>query len=527
MENGNSTGNINKPASNNNPDSTDSDSKPIEAVGFEQIAPAQVTLTAAPEPEEKQHWTKTYRNQLLALAALVLLLLGVFFVLPNTIEPVDKEVVADAVKPAKPAGNIESPWRDAQLAKERREAQEILSEMLKLQTSLEDKAVEQWATDAYKQALETATSADTLYRQREFTQAQGQYREALNQFNALLTQAVQVFSESLTEGATAVEAGEAEQALAAYQLALAIDPISADANAGLARAQVLEQVLALLHQGELLQKTGHFEEAQKQYLQAQTLDSASPPVQTKLVEIKQAILERDFTEAMSSGYAALNSQAFDKAIGAFKSALTLKPNAVEVRTALDQTRNQKTQSQIQRLLTQAQAQEAQEGWQLAADAFKKALALDSSLVQARIGQIRTQARADFDKEIVSALSQPERLATDSVYRQTQQLFSDAKAMQNPGPRLQQQTVELAKLLQVAVTPIAIRLQSDNETDVTLYKVGHLGNFVTHEMTLKPGRYTAVGTRDGYRNVRQEFTVSAEKPQQTIVIQCVEKVSLDG
>ena len=481
-----------------------------------------------PPLEARPHWSKTYRRQLIGLGALLLVLAGVIFVLPQMVAPVEKAKVADAVQPAKPTAKLESPWRDAQLAKVRREAQDILSPMLALQQQLEDKSVQRWAADAYERALATAMAADADYRQREFSDAKAKYQLAHEKFQTLLTQSAQVLSDTLRQGQTAIEAGDAAQALAAFDLALAIDAQNSDAQQGQARAQVLEQVLGLLRKGELLQQSGFLEQAQAEYRQAQSLDAVSPPVQQKLADVKQAILERDFTEAMSAGYSALNAGNFNKARQSFKRAQGLKPGAGEVNAALTQTDNRQTQQQIQQLLSQATQHERNEQWQPAADAFGKALALDSSLVKARIGQIRTQARADFDGQILAILDKPERLASDAVYRQAQQLHADARAMQNPGPRLQRQALALAEQLQLAVTPVPVRLQSDNATDVTLYRVGHLGQFAQRDMSLKPGRYTAVGTRLGYRDVRQEFTVSPlGGSQQTIVIQCVEPIASEG
>jgi len=501
----------------------------VPGTDFEPIAPAPVTLTAAPPPDSDNNrsWFQTYRNPLLGLAALLVLLLVVIFILPKAVQPVDREKVAEAVKPANPAGKIESPWRDAQLAKERREAQEILSQLLKLQKGLEEKSVERWAPDLYQKALDTAGAADTNYRQREFNQAQTQYRDALTQFEALDAKADTVLQDKLQQGADALVNGEADTALDAFDLALAIDPKHEAGLQGRARAEVLEQVLELLRKGELLQKTQFLEQAQQSYQQALTLDPSSPPASAKVAEIKQAILERDFTEAMSAGYTALNQNQYNQATKAFRKAQSLKPGAPEVQTALAQTSNQKTQAQIRQLLDTAQREEQREAWQASADAFNQALALDASLVPARIGQIRTQARAGLDQKLENTLAQPERLATEAVYRDAQKLLADAKALKNPGPRLQKQIQSLARLLQIAITPVAIQLQSDNQTDITLYRVGHLGYFLSRDIKLKPGRYTAVGTRDGYRDVRREFTVSADNPQQAIVIQCVEKIALDG
>jgi len=50
--------------------------------------------------------------------------------------------------------------------------------------------------------------------------------------------------------------------------------------------------------------------------------------------------------------------------------------------------------------------------------------------------------------------------------------------------------------------------SDNLTEVSVYRVGRLGRFTAQELLLRPGRYTVVGTREGYKDVRQEVPCEA-------------------
>jgi len=83
--------------------------------------------------------------------------------------------------------------------------------------------------------------------------------------------------------------------------------------------------------------------------------------------------------------------------------------------------------------------------------------------------------------------------------------------------------ELEALLQKANTPIAVTLRSDMETEVTLRKVARLGRFQQQELTLRPGTYTAVGTRNGYRDVRRTFIVSHDNAPPAVFIACTERI----
>ena len=68
-----------------------------------------------------------------------------------------------------------------------------------------------------------------------------------------------------------------------------------------------------------------------------------------------------------------------------------------------------------------------------------------------------------------------------------------------------------------------RIESDQLTSVTLYRVGALGSFAAKDLELRPGTYTVIGSRDGYRDVRQTFTVRPGRNLPPISIVCVEPI----
>jgi len=78
-------------------------------------------------------------------------------------------------------------------------------------------------------------------------------------------------------------------------------------------------------------------------------------------------------------------------------------------------------------------------------------------------------------------------------------------------------------VELASKPIQVRLESDQLTSVTLYRVGALGAFAAKEVELRPGTYTAIGSRDGYRDVRQTFTVRPGRNLAPIRLVCIEPI----
>jgi len=469
-------------------------------------------------------WWQAHRSQLISFAVLILLLLGVVFLLPEAVQPEKTDILANTNAPAPISGKKQSPWSEAQTAKQRKEAQTVLSDILKIQQTLEEQSVERWAPETYQEAMDTAAEGDGFYRLREFSQAQKQYQLSRTKFEALASSANSKFTQFMNDGAAAIDDGNASAATQAFELAGLIQANSLEAQKGLQQAQSLDRVLAQLNDAVLQQKTGDLDAALTLTQQALSTDPNSKPAKNLLATLKASILERDFTQAMSKGYAALQGAAYTKAKGAFKSALALKPSSSDAKAALTQAGNQQTQTKIEVLLAEAKTNESKEQWQTAQDTYEKALKLDASLVSARIGLIRSQARNQLDQQLSKLLAEPERLASEAVYKQGRRVLKDARGLNQTGPNLQKQVQALRGLLTKAKVPLEVVLHSDQETDVTVYKVGRLGLFDEHRLSLAPGNYVAVGKREGYRDVRQEFTVLWDKPAPKITIQCEEPIA---
>ena len=328
----------------------------------------------------------------------------------------------------------------------------------------------------------------------------------------------------MNQGLKAIDDNQPKIALDSYDLALSLKPDSLDADQGFRRAEVLEEVMALVKSGKHLLKTQKLPAAKEAFEQALALDNKSAPAQQQLATTNQAITDDNFSSAMSQGYAALNQKQYSKAIKSFTTAGKIKPAAKDAQSALVQATNKDIQSNIATYLVEANSLEKQEQWRQANDFYDKMLALDSSVIKARIGAIRTKARAKLDNQLLNTLNSPQRLTSQSVYVQAQKLYQEAVKVQNPGSRLSGQTVQLNTLLNQLTLPISVKFESNNQTDVTLYKFGKLGSFSAKSMDLKPGKYTLVGSRKGYRDVRREFTVMPGEVDTTIVVQCVDKIT---
>lgn len=478
-----------------------------------------------------------------ALAVLVLLALAVIFVLPRLVEEYELPLTPRVSQVAPPAAGTApasapspaiSPFEEAQIARQRREAQDALASLLQRQTDLETNSVSEWAADAYAQAIAAARQGDEFYRTANYADAALAYQQSDQALAALQAQRRGEFERLMREGEAAMLAADAQTALARFALAALIDPTSVDADNGVRRAQVLEQVEALLDDGEDLQERGELDAARERFQQAATLDPQHPDIAGLMARNDQLQQDARFNAAMSEGFAFLQQSRSDEAIAAFERALQIRPGNVQAQQAIDQTRTELTLAQIALQREQALALEAQEQWAQAVAAYQAVLALDPNLVFAQEGLDYSQRRLQLDTLLQTNLDDPVRLSdaaalaeAEQVYRIATDLLRDLQqdSDMRPGPRLTAQVERTGELLRLMQIPVTVTLVSDNATQVTIYQVGQLGAFSQTAVELKPGRYVAVGTRPGFRDVREEFVVGFGQSQDTLTIQCSEQIQI--
>ncbi len=492
---------------------------------FETIRPAEISLTTPPlaESSASANGRGPDRWLITALIVAVLLALVVIFVLPELVRKPEPEIgsLNPPVETATPLK--ESPFQEAQLAEARQEAQKILARILEKKTYLESRQVGLWANDAFAGALAQAESGDNLYRDRQFTQALDSYRNAEQAMLALEQDLPALIQQTLEQGFAAIDAGQTQQAVDSFALALAMAPNNAEALKGSARAESLPRVLALLDRARQAEQTGDLDAARDHYQSALVLDAEHKRALQGAREIDIKIAAREFNRAMSRGFSALEANDHEQALRAFESALSLQPESSAAQSALTQARNRRAQATVQSLLQQGADQERREAWPQAVTSYQQVVDRDNSVIAARVGLIRARARASLNDSLEHLLGDPGRLSSTAVYRHARQVLADATAITDAGPTLKSQISQLQKALEMALIPVTVTLASDEKTSVTLFKIGALGSFSQRTLDLKPGSYVVTGSRPGYRDVRVEFEVVAGTTPEPVVVVCKEPV----
>lgn len=454
--------------------------------------------------------------------------LAVIFVLPRylTPDPSSATVAPAPAEPAPEAGTTPdaAPAEPEAVAELRRSTQAQLEQLLELVEQLEAKNVTAWAAIEFTAARGQITAGEKAYREQRYTAADAAYGQALASLQALVQRIEPVVAEAVEDGYAKLTARDAAGAEKSFRFALTITPEHERAKRGLARAGTLDQVLALINEAAGYAELGDRDAALKRYREALALDADAPGAADAITRIEQEKLDARFARAMSEGLGAFAAEKLDAAKSAFKTALQLKPGSTDAADALAQVENRMLADRIAAHLRAAATAERDERWAEAARQYQQAAKLDPDLDGASAGASRAAARAKLDQQIETILAQPQRLADDGVHREARAVLAEARQQPAPGNRLSAQITRLDNTITLARTPVVITIMSDGLTDVTLYRVGELGRFAQHSLSLIPGSYVAVGKRDGFRDMRVEFKVSAAQADAKITVRCEQKLA---
>jgi tetratricopeptide (TPR) repeat protein len=446
------------------------------------------------------------------MAALLVLGLAVIFALPKFVGPVDD--VSVPAEPLPQAGDTET-RRDA--------AHQALQAYLQLRARLELENAGVWGEPAWSETAVTVSAGDRYFAQRQFAAAAREYQAALDRLQQLDASRTGMLAASLEAAATALAANDAATAIAQFEVALAIEPEHPAATSGLARATSRGAVIEQMNRARAAETNSDLEVAGAAYRQALLLDADYAAAQAALQRVTEQVIARDFNAAMSRALVALDAGQTAAAGKALDEAGRLRPGDTAVRNARLRLQGMRTQAGLSSLRRKAADRVRSEDWPAAVEIYRKALAIDPAAGFASEGLRRAEERVKLHAQFDHYLEKPARMYSATPLANAEQLLAAASSAPSDEPRLAKKITALRDLVSGASTPVTLTLKSDGATSVVIYRVGRFGQFDTRQVELLPGDYTVVGSRPGYRDVRQTIAVRPGVPLQPLVVRCEEPV----
>ncbi len=402
-------------------------------------------------------------------------------------------------------------------------AKQLLSQLLSLRATLEAENVNQWAADEYQHILQTADQAAKHFAKSRYLESVTTYQRTLNDLKDLRASKPTRLAQALLKGRQALAINDSLKSQQHFTLALALDPENQTAQTGLQRSQNRDQVLAFHEQSQLFISEGNPEQALAPLQEAIKLDPEYQLSKDLLEALETELQQAKSAQLISETEQALQKGKLSTARRLLRQLRQLDPEAIELTDLARRIQQRGVQISLNRLRKEGNKAASKEDWSKALSQYEAALKIDPKLSFAIRGKQQATQQIQLSEDINHYLKQPLRLSSDLALRNAKTLLEQLEQRPSPGPKRAKQIKQLRQLIGDAQTPIDVTITSDGLTNVTLYRVSKLGTLTQKSLQLRPGDYTLVGSREGYRDVRKTLNIRAKQAPLSVHIQCRESI----
>jgi tetratricopeptide (TPR) repeat protein len=452
------------------------------------------------------------KKAMVLIGGLGIILIAVIFFLPNAFQKDETEVNADVRTEIDPEVLSQKPIAEA-----------IFTELTIRKDSIRSQGIYFWGDKDWESILSLEDEGDTAFASENYDKAVNQYRKALQKLSDLELSIPGVLSNALKLGQSSILGGNKNDAIANFEIALAIDGNNLEAKQGLDRALKLDKVIENSTKGEIEFQKGNFLSAIESFKNALIIDPNWEPANSGLDKSNIAYEEMIFQESISQGYEFLVNESFEDAEKLFNQALSIRQGSIEALQALDEVNLKKIASLTKSLKYKALIAEVNEDYELAKRLYEQILEIDKNVEEVKQSLYRVEDRISLISNMKYIINMSDYYSEDKVFNQAQQILKTARNIDRIGQKMAKLLQTLDSLIRTASVSLDVIIESDQLTEVKIFKVAQMGSFKQKALSLRPGIYTAQGSRKGYKDQIIEFRVGPDSQGQRISIICNEKI----
>lgn len=418
--------------------------------------------------------------------------------------------------------DVSTPFKDSQQERAREAAQVIIDEFITYQDLFERN---EFGTEVhlakYDTILARANNGDSLFGERQFDDANSEYTLALQEIKQLLDDMNTEFDHWFEQGVAALQDRDYETSLNSLSRAQAIKPLNREVQAKLDRVELLPRVNELIRESDRSVLKEEWAQALEHLKNATELDPLTLGLSERRDKILGYITSQDLNDALTAAHEQLAAKNFDVAEQIFGEILADFPENTAAKTGLEQVDRARIAAKIEALRIAGLEKENELDMRGALKIYEEALELDSSLQFANEGRQRVFEIVSVINEMNNTLNDPHALSADETYDEAKDTLETAQSHRGHSDEYDRLLQNFADLVSYAGTHLPVVLISDDITEVTLTTSHRIGSFQRHELSLRPGRYTLHGSRDGWVDIRK--TIIVQQDMEPVSIVCEEQI----
>ena len=157
--------------------------------------------------------------------------------------------------------------------------------------------------------------------------------------------------------------------------------------------------------------------------------------------------------------------------------------------------------------------------------YKEAVALAPESKEARTGLEKASSLYLANVRYTQNMAAAAKYIDEGRFPLAAKLFNDAMTSRpsNVVPSQNAEEVRIRKILETQSEEVLVTIRSDRRTYVSMIGVFPPDRLREKELKLFPDVYKMRGTRSGYAPVEIELKVDATRPNETITVECTEKI----
>lgn len=244
--------------------------------------------------------------------------------------------------------------------------------------------------------------------------------------------------------------------------------------------------------------------------------------QAGLEQARAALLEQQVRPLINQAQKLFSEKKYEESLKLLKQALTFAPDEISIQEAIADVQSAWKAHRLQSQLDEAYAHYEKNDWKAARKVYLKILEDHPENPEAQQGSAETSKQLAAEIKYRSAMRLAENYARAGQYPESIRSFNAALGLRPAHLKLTESQNALQKNLEKQREEQTITLYSDSRTWVSIIGSMPPERFSRKTIKLYPDVYKVVGRRDGYQDISFELRVDAIRPKKEITVKCTER-----